>query len=202
MNFAIKNGWAPALLAAVIAIILFMPADAVTEILTLVQTFLLTVIVLLVLSRVAPVAAWPRRRQTIVSWSVAVGAAVIVCLEPVVFSALKSIAAGRFDRAAASPFPGDLKIQEVFAKPLSQDAADEKFRGKVVFAVLHRPYLTWIAAGGITVNLDVPKKPNWYEGQGEVVEIEARGKIAEILFKEKHLTIECDPDDIQVRATE
>lgn len=89
MNFAIKKGWAPAVVTAVVAIIVFMPADAVTEILTLVQIFLLTVIVLLVLSRAAPVVAWPVRKQRLVSWSVAVCAAVVVCLEPLVLSALK-----------------------------------------------------------------------------------------------------------------
>jgi len=89
MNFAIKKGWAPAVVAALIAIVVFMPADAVTEVLALVQTFLLTMVVLLVLSRVAPVVAWPLRKQRLVSWSVAVCAAMIVCLEPLVFSALK-----------------------------------------------------------------------------------------------------------------
>lgn len=89
MKFAIKKGWAPAVVTAVVAIILFMPADAVTEILTLVQTLLLTLVVLLVISRLAPVAAWPSRKQRLVSWSVAVCAAVAVCLEPLVLSTLK-----------------------------------------------------------------------------------------------------------------
>ncbi len=101
-----------------------------------------------------------------------------------------------------SPFPGEIKIQEVFARRLSQDAAYEKFRGKPVSAVLRRPQLTWIADGGITVNLNVPKKPDWYSHEGEVSVIELRGKITEILFQEKHVTIECEPDDIRVLATE
>jgi hypothetical protein len=89
MNFAIKKGWAPAVVTAVVAIIVFMPADAVIEILTLVQTLLLTVIVLFLLSRVAPVAVWPQRKQRLVSWSVAACAAVFVCLEPFVLSTLR-----------------------------------------------------------------------------------------------------------------
>jgi hypothetical protein len=46
MSFAIKTGWIPAVLVAVITTIVFMPADPVTEILALVQIFLLTVILL------------------------------------------------------------------------------------------------------------------------------------------------------------
>ncbi len=105
-------------------------------------------------------------------------------------------------RTAGSAFPGGIKIQEVFAKRLSQDAAYEKFRGKPVSAVLRRPQLTWVADGGITVNLNVPKKPDWYSQEGEVSLVELRGKITEILFEEKHVTIECEPDDIRVLATE
>jgi hypothetical protein len=89
MNFAIRKGWAPAVVAAVVAAIVSMPAEAVTEILTLVQTFLLTVVVLFVLSRVTPVATWPAPRQRLVTRSVAVVAAVVVCLEPLILSTLK-----------------------------------------------------------------------------------------------------------------
>jgi Sec-independent protein secretion pathway component TatC len=89
MNFAIKKGWGPAVVAAIVVIVLFMPADPVTEMLTLVQTFILTVVALLVLSRVALVADWPSQKQWLVSWSVALCAAVVVCLEPLLFAALK-----------------------------------------------------------------------------------------------------------------
>ena len=89
MNFAIKKGWGPAVVAAIIAIVLFMPGDPVTEILTFIQTFVLTVVVLLVLSRVAAIAAWPSRKQWLVSWSVALCAAAVVCLEPLFFATLK-----------------------------------------------------------------------------------------------------------------
>ena len=112
------------------------------------------------------------------------------------------ISMGGVSKAPFSEAPRELKIQEVFAKSLSQNTAYEKFRGKVVFAVLHRPQRTWLADGGITVNLIVPKKPKWYEQVGEVVEIEARGKIVEILFEEKHLTIECEPCDIRILAVD
>ena len=84
MNFAIRKGWGPAVVMAVVAIVLFMPADAVTEVVTLVETLVLTVGALLVLSRVAPVATWPSRKQHLVSWSVAACVAVVVCLEPLV----------------------------------------------------------------------------------------------------------------------
>ena len=77
------------MVAAVLAIVLFMPADPVTEVLTLAQTFLMTVLVLLMLSRVAQVAGWPSRKQMLVSWAVALCAAAIVCLEPLLFAALK-----------------------------------------------------------------------------------------------------------------
>jgi len=89
MNFAIKKGWVPAMVVAVIAVMLFMPADPVTEILTVAQTFILTVAGLFVCSRVAPVTAWPSRKQRLVSWSVALSAAVVVCLEPLLFAAAK-----------------------------------------------------------------------------------------------------------------
>jgi hypothetical protein len=89
MNFAIKKGWTPGVVAAVVAIVVFMPADAVTEILTFVQILVLAGVALLVLSRVVPVAAWPAPRQSLLSWSVAVGAAVIVCLEPLLLSTLR-----------------------------------------------------------------------------------------------------------------
>ena len=89
MNFAIKKGWGPAVVAAVVAIALFMPGDPVTEMLALVQTFVLTIFVLLVLSRIVSVAGWPSRKQWLVSWSVALCVAAVVCLEPVLFAALK-----------------------------------------------------------------------------------------------------------------
>jgi hypothetical protein len=89
MNFAIKKGWAPALVVAVVMIVAFLPGDAVTEFLALLQIFLLTVLALVVLSRVLPVATWPSPKQRLVSWSVAVCASVLVCLEPLVLSALK-----------------------------------------------------------------------------------------------------------------
>jgi len=85
MNFAIKKGWGPAVVAAVVAMVLLMPADPVTEILTLVLTLVLTVLLLFALSRVAQVAAWCSRKQMLVSWSVAVSAAIVVCL----YAALK-----------------------------------------------------------------------------------------------------------------
>ena len=77
------------MVVAVVAIIAFMPADAVTEVLALVQSFLLTVVTLLGISRVAPVAAWPAPRQRLLSWSVAAAVAIVVCVEPLVLSALK-----------------------------------------------------------------------------------------------------------------
>ena len=89
MSFAIRKGSGPSVVAAVVAIVLFVPADPVTEILTLIQTFLLTVVVLLVLSRVASVAAWPSRKQWMASWSVAACAAALVCFEPLLFATFK-----------------------------------------------------------------------------------------------------------------
>jgi hypothetical protein len=89
MNFALRKGWVPAVVVAVIAIIVWMPADPVTEILTLVQTFILTVVALLVLSRALPVARWPASRQRALSWGVALLAAVLVCLEPFVLSTVR-----------------------------------------------------------------------------------------------------------------
>ena len=89
MSFAIRKGWGPAVVMAVVATVLFMPADAVTEVVALVETLVLTVGVLFVLSRVAPVATWPSRKQHLASWAVAACAAAVVCLEPLVFSTLK-----------------------------------------------------------------------------------------------------------------
>ena len=77
------------MVAAIVAIVLFMPGDPVTEVLTLVQTLVLTVVVLFVLSRVAAIAAWSSRKQWLVSWSVALCAAAAVSLEPLLCATLK-----------------------------------------------------------------------------------------------------------------
>jgi len=46
MSFAIKRGWGPALVAGVLAVVVLVPADPVTEILTLILVLVLTVIAL------------------------------------------------------------------------------------------------------------------------------------------------------------
>ncbi len=89
MNFAMKRGWVPALVAAVLAIMVWIPADPITEILTFVLIFALTLIVLLVVSRFTNVPAASVSRQRLVSWLVAFLAAVLVCLYPLIYRIVK-----------------------------------------------------------------------------------------------------------------
>ena len=80
MRFGIKKGWLPAVLTAWVGILLFMPGDAVTEGLALFQVFIVTVLLLLALSRFTAMTDWPVSRQRLTSWCVAVAATAIVCL--------------------------------------------------------------------------------------------------------------------------
>jgi hypothetical protein len=89
MSFAIKRGWGPALVAGVLAVVVLVPADPVTEILTLILVLVLTVIALLGISRVANLASAPVSRQRLVSWLVAVAVAVVVGVFPLMHSMLR-----------------------------------------------------------------------------------------------------------------
>jgi hypothetical protein len=88
LSFAIRKGSVPAAVTAVVATIIFGPAEAVTELLVLIQIFVLTIAVLAALSRLVPVRGWTQRAQRRLIWSVAVGTAALVCFEPVLFGML------------------------------------------------------------------------------------------------------------------
>lgn len=88
LSFAIRKGSVPAAVTAVVATMLFAPAEVVTELLVLIQIFLVTIAVLTALSRLVPLSGWTRRAQHLLVWSVALGTAVVVCLEPILFRAL------------------------------------------------------------------------------------------------------------------
>ena len=89
MRFAIKKSWLPALITAWLGILLFLPGDALTELLALSQVLALTVGLVFLLSRVTGMAGWPQPKQRLVSWCLAGGVTAFVCLEPLLLFSLK-----------------------------------------------------------------------------------------------------------------
>jgi hypothetical protein len=78
--FGIKKGLTPALIAAFVAIVIWIPADVITVVITVAEILFIAILTLASLARFLPVSEWPKPRIAILIWSTSFGAAVLTCL--------------------------------------------------------------------------------------------------------------------------
>lgn len=86
MKFIIRKALIPATVIALIAAVFVFTPDPLTQLWTFSQIFILTMVVLIVLSRVTKLASWPPIKLRWLIWSVSVGMAALVILEEVAVS--------------------------------------------------------------------------------------------------------------------
>ena len=91
MRFAFRQGSIAAVVMGFLATLFFTQMDVLTDIFTIIQVFVLTIITLAVLARFTLAAAWPSWKQRLLVWFVATGTAAAVCVEPVVLRYIRGL---------------------------------------------------------------------------------------------------------------